>query len=46
MVMPGAESYYWEGNNQRAVLLVHGFTGTPAELRELGETLHQHGYTV
>ena len=21
MVMPGAESYYWEGNNQRAVLL-------------------------
>lgn len=35
-----------EGNDVR-VLLVHGFTGSPAEMRELGEYLHEtEGYTV
>ncbi len=29
-----------------AVLLVHGFPGTPAELRPLGEALHRQGWTV
>lgn len=34
------------GNDVR-VLLIHGFTGSPAEMRELGEYLHQsEGYTV
>jgi len=28
------------------VLLVHGFTGTTAEMRPLAEHLHQEGYTV
>jgi len=27
-------------------LLVHGFTGTPQEMRFLGDRLHRHGYTV
>src|SRR5512143_91752 len=27
-------------------LLVHGFTGTPQEMRFLGECLHRDGYTV
>jgi carboxylesterase len=27
-------------------LLVHGFTGTPQEMRFLGERLHREGYTV
>ncbi|NIQ37808.1 MAG: alpha/beta fold hydrolase [Proteobacteria bacterium] len=30
----------------RAVLLVHGFTATPYETRELGELLHQKGHNV
>ncbi len=28
------------------ILCLHGFTGSPAELRPLGEYLHQRGYTV
>lgn len=45
-VLPGAEPYAWEGTNGKGVLLIHGFTGSPSELRELGEQLHQKGYTV
>jgi esterase/lipase len=30
----------------RAALLVHGFPGTPAEMRALGESLHAAGWTV
>lgn len=30
----------------RGVLLLHGFTGTPYELRPLGHALHAAGYTV
>src|SRR5262245_35743700 len=30
----------------RAVLCVHGFTGSPYEMRFLGERLHQAGFTV
>jgi len=32
--------------DERGVLLVHGFTGTPFEMRFLGERLHQRGMTV
>lgn len=32
--------------DQRGALLVHGFTGTPFEMRFLGERLHQRGMTV
>lgn len=28
------------------VLLIHGFTGAPTEMRRLGDTLHQNGLTV
>jgi esterase/lipase len=31
---------------QPAALLVHGFPGTPAEMRGLGQALHQAGWTV
>ena len=34
------------GRNGSAVLLVHGLTGTPAELRFLAWFLHTQGYTV
>ena len=38
--------FYFSGENGRAVLLVHGWTTTPYELRRLGKYLHQKGYTV
>lgn len=34
------------GTGTRGCLLVHGFAGTPPELRGLGEHLAAHGYTV
>jgi len=39
------KEYFLEGGT-KACLLVHGITGTPAELRELGELLNSKGYTV
>lgn len=39
------EEYFLIGEKE-ACLLIHGFTSTPAELRELGEKLHEEGYTV
>ncbi|MFT8351277.1 alpha/beta hydrolase [Clostridium saccharoperbutylacetonicum] len=39
------DEYFIRGNNI-GCLLIHGFTSTPAELRELGENLIAEGYTV
>lgn len=38
--------FYFSGESGRAVLLIHGWTTTPYELRRLGKYLHQKGYTV
>jgi carboxylesterase len=43
--MEGAEPFFLPGGEQ-GVLLIHGFTGSPAEMRLLGEFLHSKGYTV
>ena len=45
-VIAGAEEYLLQGTNHKGVLLIHGYTGTPAEMRLLGDHLHQEGYTV
>ena len=37
--------FLFEGG-PRGVLLIHGLTGTPAEMRLLGKGLHRAGYTV
>lgn len=37
--------FHWTGG-EPAALLVHGFPGTPAELRPLGTSLHRAGWTV
>lgn len=37
--------FKFEGD-RRGVLLVHGLTGTPAEMRLLGKRLHREGFTV
>ncbi len=44
-IMKGAEPFLLPGGD-RGVLLVHGFTGSPAQMRLLGEFLQQQGYTV
>jgi carboxylesterase len=44
-VMPGAEPYFHRGG-RTAVLLCHGFTGTPASLRPWAEHLAAAGLTV
>ncbi|MDO4178404.1 MAG: alpha/beta fold hydrolase [Phascolarctobacterium sp.] len=45
-IIKGAESYRLEGTNKKAVLLIHGYTGTPDEMRPLGDYLNEQGYTV
>ena len=45
-IMEGAETFLLEGNNGKAVLLLHGYTGTTSEMRPLGEYLQARGYTV
>lgn len=43
---PLAEAFRIDGARGEAVILTHGFTGTPAAFRPLAEHLAQHGYTV
>ncbi|MDB5972578.1 MAG: alpha/beta hydrolase [Hydrocarboniphaga sp.] len=38
-------SFFYEGGNV-GVLLIHGLTGTPVEMRYVGRGLHKSGYTV
>lgn len=44
-IQTGAEPFLLHGGT-KGVLLVHGFTGSPSEMRLLGDYLHQLGYTV
>jgi carboxylesterase len=37
---------YWLGQGHRGVLLLHGFAGTPPEMRPLAEDLVRRGFTV
>ncbi|MBR5913595.1 MAG: alpha/beta fold hydrolase [Selenomonadaceae bacterium] len=45
MMIEGAEPFLFRGGKE-GVLLIHGFTGSPAELLLLGEFLNHAGYTV
>jgi carboxylesterase len=40
------QPFYFKGSNGKAVLLVHGWTSTPYEVRRLGIYLNENGYTV
>lgn len=42
---PSGHAYTLPGPRQ-GVLLTHGLTGTPAEMRVLANGLHRAGYTV
>jgi carboxylesterase len=45
IILPGAESFSFSGG-RIGCLLVHGFTGTPKEMRLMGDHLKQQGHTV
>jgi carboxylesterase len=40
------QPFYFKGTNGKAVLLVHGWTSTPYEVRRLGKYLNENGYTI
>src|SRR5215207_3533345 len=45
-IIPTAEPFLFVGEpGKSACLLIHGFTGTPKEMRWMGEFLNQQGYT-
>ena len=45
MIIPTAEPFFFPGN-KIGCLLTHGFTGSPVEMRWLGEYLAEQGFTV
>ncbi len=45
-IIPSAEPFLFPGTQKTGCLLVHGFTGTPKEMRWLGEYLNKRGYPV
>jgi len=48
-IIPTAEPFFFPGQGENArigCLVSHGFTGTPKEVRWLGEYLNEQGYTV
>jgi len=45
-IIPTAEPFFLLGDRSKpACLLIHGFTGTPKEMRWMGECLNQQGFT-
>jgi carboxylesterase len=45
MIVKNAEPFYFPGNST-GCLLIHGFTGAPAEMRPLGEYLAENEFSV
>jgi carboxylesterase len=45
-IIPTAEPFFFPASTEVGILLVHGFTGAPKEMRWMGEYLHQQGFTV
>lgn len=43
---PRSLEFFREGKNNKAVLLIHGITGSPVEMKFIGKALHRAGYTV
>ncbi len=43
---PIHQPFLMEGTNGKAALFVHGFPGTPAEMRPMADAFHQQGWTV
>ncbi len=45
-ILKGAEPFFWEGKTDTAFLLIHGFTGSPYEIKPIGEYFFHKGHTV
>jgi len=45
-IRPGAEAWSFDGDDRIGVLLLHGFTGSPASMRPWGEKFAERGWTV
>lgn len=45
-IRPGAHPWSSDGDSPVGVLLLHGFTGSPASMRPWGEALATHGWSV
>ena len=45
-IRPGAHAWSFDGDGPIGVLLLHGFTGSPASMRPWGEALAAHGWTI
>lgn len=45
-IMKGAEPVYLKGNNSKAVLMIHGYIGSPTDYGRLPELVNRLGYTV
>jgi carboxylesterase len=46
LIHPLAAPFRLDGRNGEAFVLVHGFTGNPAHMRDLAMALHGRGYTI
>lgn len=42
----GSLEFFRAGTNNKAILLIHGVTGSPVEMKFVGKALHRAGYTV
>lgn len=45
-IIKGSEPIYLEGNNNKAVILIHGLTDSPANFKHLAYFLNERGYSV
>lgn len=45
-IMKGAEAVFKLRENSAGVLLLHGFTGNPHEMKYIGEKIYQAGYSI
>lgn len=45
-IIPEAEPFFFEGKSDIAFLIIHGFTGTPYNVKPIGEYLHSKGHTA
>ncbi|MGQ4832394.1 MAG: alpha/beta hydrolase [Candidatus Asgardarchaeia archaeon] len=46
MGIESCKPFFFEKSEDVGILLIHGFTGSPGEMRPLGEYLAEHGFTV
>ena len=44
-IIPGAESFHLKGKGSK-ILLIHGFTASPTEVRPIGDFLNTKGYDI